>query len=84
MFPTLIHTYILSYISPARNPFTDQRYLLAAVPRGVLVMQWYQPRHAFMHVKLYECSLPPSMSTFEAFVSESEEYPSLCIGVKEK
>lgn len=36
----------------ARNPFSDQRYLLAAVPRGILVMQWYQPRHAFMHVKV--------------------------------
>ena len=67
----------------ARNPFTDQRYLLAAVSRGVLLMQWYQPRHAFMHVKLYECSLPPQLPVFEAFVTEGEEYPSLCVGIRE-
>ena len=67
----------------ARNPFTDQRYLLAAVPRGILVMQWYQPRHAFMHVKLFECSLPDPLDVFEAFVIKDEEYPSVCIGVKE-
>ena len=67
----------------ARNPFTDQRYLLAAVPKGVLVMQWYQPRHAFMHVKLFECNLPSPLSVFEAFVIQDEEYPSLCVGVKD-
>lgn len=38
------------HLPVARNPFTDQRYLIAAVPKGVLLMQWYQPKHAFMHV----------------------------------
>uniref|UniRef100_A0A1X7UZT5 non-specific serine/threonine protein kinase n=1 Tax=Amphimedon queenslandica TaxID=400682 RepID=A0A1X7UZT5_AMPQE len=69
--------------SIARNPFSDQRYLLAAVPKGILVMQWYQPRHAFMHVKLFECSLPSPLNMFEAFVIENDEYPSVCVGVRE-
>ena len=77
--PTFTNLYSLI----ARNPFSDQRYLLAAVPRGVLLMQWYQPRHAFMNVKLFECSLPPQLPLFDAFVTEGEEYPSLCIGIRE-
>ena len=40
----------IPFFPAARNPFTDQRYLIAAVPKGVLLMQWYQPKHAFMHV----------------------------------
>lgn len=67
----------------ARNPFSDQRYLLAAVPKGILVMQWYQPRHAFMHVKLFECALPSPLNMFEAFVVEDDEYPSICVGVRD-
>ena len=46
-------------------------------------MQWYQIRHAFMHVKLFECSLPSPLPLFEAFVlSEEDEYPTICVGVK--
>ena len=36
-----------------------------------------------MHVKLFECSLPSPIEVFEAFVNEGEEYPSICLGVKE-
>jgi hypothetical protein len=46
-------------------------------------MQWYAPRHAFMHVKLFECSLPNPLNIFEAFVLRDEEYPSICVGVKD-
>ncbi len=34
----------------ARNPFSDQRYLIAVVPKGILLMQWYQPQNAFKMV----------------------------------
>lgn len=67
----------------SRNPFSDQRYLIALVPKGVLLMQWYQPKHAFMHVMLFECPIPEPMTMIEAFVQESEEYPIVCYGVKE-
>ena len=36
--------------SAARNHFSDQRFLIAAVPKGLLLMQWYQPQHTFKHV----------------------------------
>ena len=66
-----------------KNHFTDQRFLLAAVPRGVLIMQWYQPKHAFLHVMVFDCPLPNPLNVFEAFLTEGEEYPSVCCGVKE-
>ena len=33
----------------------------------MLVMQWYQIRHAFMHMKLFERSLPSPLWGFHAF-----------------
>jgi len=67
----------------SRNPFTDQRYLIAAVPKGILLMQWYQPKHAFMHVMLFECQVPQPVHMIEALVQEDEEYPIVCFGLKE-
>ncbi|CAI8010512.1 Mitogen-activated protein kinase kinase kinase kinase 5, partial [Geodia barretti] len=67
----------------ARNPFTDQRYLIAVVPRGILLLQWFQPRHAFMHVMLFECQTPLPLNLLEAYVVENEEYPIVVLGVKE-
>lgn len=67
----------------ARNPFTDQRYLIAAVPKGILLLQWFQPRHAFMHVMMFECQIPQPLGLLEAFVAEDEEYPIVVFGVKE-
>lgn len=67
----------------SRNPFSDQRYLVAAVPRGILLMQWYQPKHAFMHVMLFECQLPQPLNMVECFVKVDEEYPIVCFGVKD-
>jgi [mitogen-activated protein kinase] kinase 5 len=67
----------------ARNPFTDQRYLIAIVPRGILLLQWFQPRHAFMHVMLFECQTLQPLNLLEAYVVENEEYPIVVLGVKE-
>ena len=36
-----------------------------------------------MNVKLFDCSLPQQLPVFDAFVTEGEEYPSLCLGVSE-
>lgn len=38
------------YVCLVRNPFTEQRYLVAAVSRGLLLMQWFQPHQIFKHV----------------------------------
>ena len=44
------HVYMCTHVNAARNHFSDQRFLIAAVPKGLLLMQWYQPQHAFKHV----------------------------------
>ena len=36
----------------ARNPYTDQRFLIAVVPKGILLLQWYQPMNTFKHVQV--------------------------------
>ncbi|XP_019850848.1 PREDICTED: mitogen-activated protein kinase kinase kinase kinase 5-like [Amphimedon queenslandica] len=64
------------------NPYNKEKYLIAAVPKGILLMQWYQISHAFMLVKLFECSLPSPLVLFEAFVlTQEDEYPTICVGV---
>ena len=45
-----ICVHVCTCIHTARNHFSDQRFLIAAVPKGLLLMQWYQPQHAFKHV----------------------------------
>ena len=42
----------LLFSPTARNPYTDQRYLIAVVPKGILLMQWYQPMNAFKLVQV--------------------------------
>ena len=110
-------------LSPVRNPFSDQRYLVAVTPRCILLMQWFQPHQTFKHVmvgltltplhphithhpqrpthKLHththththnyahmhtqqtDCQLPQSLPILEAIIEETEEYPSVCYGVRE-
>lgn len=47
---------LIIIVPTARNPFTDQRYLIAVVPRGILLMQWYQPQNAFKLVMVRKFS----------------------------
>ena len=35
-----------------RNPYTGEQYLIAAIPKGIMLLQWFQPRHIFMMVKV--------------------------------
>lgn len=46
-------------------------------------MQWYHLRHTFMHVKLLEYDLPSPLNIFEAFVTETDKYPIVCVGVRD-
>ena len=36
----------------SRNPYNDQKFVVAAVPKGILVLRWYPPRHIFMMDKV--------------------------------
>ncbi|XP_064394786.1 mitogen-activated protein kinase kinase kinase kinase 5-like [Halichondria panicea] len=71
-----------SHCCVVRNPFTEQRYLVAAVSRGLLLMQWFQPHQIFKHVMHFECQLPQPLVSLEAFIDDKEEYPSVCYGIK--
>ena len=55
IFPVLIS---LPYTYTARNHFSDQRFLIAAVPKGLLLMQWYQPYHAFKRIMVNHLRVP--------------------------
>ena len=35
-----------------RNPYTGEQYLMAAIPKGIMLLQWFQPRHFFIMVKV--------------------------------
>ena len=65
----------------ARNPYNDQKFLVAAVPKGILLLRWYPPRHIFMMDKLVEYKLEEPLEVFESFVNEAEEYPHVCLGL---
>jgi serine/threonine protein kinase len=67
----------------ARNPYNDQKFLVASVPKGILLLRWYPPRHIFMMDKFVEVKLPDGVPVFQSFVNEAEEYPLVCLGVYE-
>lgn len=49
-FYQCVESLSLCCVYVVRNAFTEQRYLVAAVPRGLLLMQWFQPHQIFKHV----------------------------------
>jgi hypothetical protein len=36
-----------------KNPYNGYRYLCAATPNGIFLMQWYDPLNKFMLLKVY-------------------------------
>lgn len=69
--------------SVARNPYTDSTFLCAAVPSGLVLLLWYEPLQKFMHLKHIAVKLPDSLPVFELLVVVSDEFPELCVGVKD-
>jgi len=65
-----------------KNPYNGYRYLCAATPNGIFLMQWYDPLNKFMLLKHYECRLPHPLTEFEMLMSPDMEYPLLCVGVR--
>nr|XP_020450578.1 mitogen-activated protein kinase kinase kinase kinase 2 isoform X2 [Monopterus albus] len=69
--------------SVARNPYTESTFLCAAVPSGLVLLLWYEPLQKFMHLKQIAIRLPDSLPIFELLVSVADEFPQLCVGVRD-
>uniref|UniRef100_A0A4W6ECE9 non-specific serine/threonine protein kinase n=1 Tax=Lates calcarifer TaxID=8187 RepID=A0A4W6ECE9_LATCA len=68
--------------SVARNPYTDSTFLCGAVPSGLVLLLWYEPLQKFMHLKV-SIRLPESLPVFELLVLVTDEFPQLCVGVRD-
>ncbi|XP_070710408.1 mitogen-activated protein kinase kinase kinase kinase 2 isoform X2 [Pempheris klunzingeri] len=69
--------------SVARNPYTDSTFLCGAVPSGLVLLLWYEPLQKFMHLKHIALRLPDSLPVFELLVLVTDEFPQLCVGVRD-
>ncbi|XP_077355115.1 mitogen-activated protein kinase kinase kinase kinase 2 isoform X2 [Festucalex cinctus] len=69
--------------SVARNPYTDSTFLCGAVPSGLVLLLWYEPLQKFMHLKHLPMRLPDSLAIFELLVLVTDEFPELCVGVRD-
>ncbi|KAF3697484.1 Mitogen-activated protein kinase kinase kinase kinase 2 [Channa argus] len=69
--------------SVARNPYTDSTFLCGAVPSGLVLLLWYEPLQKFMHLKHLAMKLPDSLPIFELLVLMTDEFPQLCVGVRD-
>uniref|UniRef100_A0A8C6KZT6 Mitogen-activated protein kinase kinase kinase kinase 2 n=1 Tax=Nothobranchius furzeri TaxID=105023 RepID=A0A8C6KZT6_NOTFU len=67
----------------ARNPYTDSTFLCGAVPTGLVLLLWYEPLQKFMYLKHIAIKLPDSLPVFELLVLVTDEFPQLCVGVRE-
>lgn len=67
----------------ARNPYTDSTFLCGAVPSGLVLLLWYEPLQKFMQLKHIAISLPDSLPIFELLVIVTDEFPQLCVGVRD-
>ncbi|KAG1969994.1 mitogen-activated protein kinase kinase kinase kinase 6 isoform X1 [Pimephales promelas] len=70
--------------SVVRNPYTDSVFLCAAVPSGLILLMWYEPLQKFMQLKHIALVLPESLPIFELLVTETEELPQVCVGVRDR
>ncbi|CAK9301364.1 unnamed protein product [Gordionus sp. m RMFG-2023] len=70
--------------SVARNPYNGNKYLCAALPTSIVLMQWYEPMNKFMLVKTFPCQLSPDLKVFELIIVPEMEYPFVCVDVRIK
>uniref|UniRef100_A0A8C7ZH88 Mitogen-activated protein kinase kinase kinase kinase n=1 Tax=Oryzias sinensis TaxID=183150 RepID=A0A8C7ZH88_9TELE len=67
----------------ARNPYTDSTFLCGAVPSGLVLLLWYEPLQKFLLLKQIPIRLPEPLPVFELLVVATDEFPQLCVGVRE-
>uniref|UniRef100_A0A8C8DZG5 non-specific serine/threonine protein kinase n=1 Tax=Oryzias sinensis TaxID=183150 RepID=A0A8C8DZG5_9TELE len=69
----------------ARNPYTDSTFLCGAVPSGLVLLLWYEPLQKFLLLKVGQIPirLPEPLPVFELLVVATDEFPQLCVGVRE-
>uniref|UniRef100_A0A8C9YDK0 non-specific serine/threonine protein kinase n=1 Tax=Sander lucioperca TaxID=283035 RepID=A0A8C9YDK0_SANLU len=84
VYSVITTTHSPPFCSPsARNPYTDSTFLCGAVPSGLALLLWYEPLQKFMHLKHIAMRLPDSLPIFELLVLVSDEFPQLCVGVRD-
>ncbi|CDS40609.1 mitogen activated protein kinase kinase kinase [Echinococcus multilocularis] len=65
-----------------RSPFTGARYLCAAFPHEILVMEWVNALSTFIETKRVPVSnMPQSLPTFDLLVQQGLRFPLACLGV---
>uniref|UniRef100_A0A8C8CXB1 Mitogen-activated protein kinase kinase kinase kinase n=1 Tax=Oncorhynchus tshawytscha TaxID=74940 RepID=A0A8C8CXB1_ONCTS len=72
-----------SLSAAARNPYTDSTFLCGAVPSGLVLLLWYDPMQKFMQLKHIDIRLPDPLPIFELLVLVTDEFPQLCVGVRD-
>uniref|UniRef100_A0A8C7ZE09 non-specific serine/threonine protein kinase n=1 Tax=Oryzias sinensis TaxID=183150 RepID=A0A8C7ZE09_9TELE len=65
------------------NPYTDSTFLCGAVPSGLVLLLWYEPLQKFLLLKQIPIRLPEPLPVFELLVVATDEFPQLCVGVRE-
>ncbi|XP_044727568.1 mitogen-activated protein kinase kinase kinase kinase 5 isoform X2 [Chrysoperla carnea] len=68
----------------ARNPYNGYKYLCGAMQNGIFLMQWYDPLNKFMLLKYSEYMLPSPLNVFEMIITPEQEYPMVCVSVKQE
>ncbi|VDO03466.1 unnamed protein product [Rodentolepis nana] len=68
--------------SLVRSPFTGARYLCAAFPHEILVMEWVNTLSTFIETKRVPVlNMPTSLTTFDLLVQQDLRFPLACLGV---
>uniref|UniRef100_A0A7N5P228 Mitogen-activated protein kinase kinase kinase kinase 2 n=1 Tax=Ailuropoda melanoleuca TaxID=9646 RepID=A0A7N5P228_AILME len=65
-----------------RNPYTGSTFLLAALPAGLLLLQWYEPLQKFLLLKNFSSPLPSPAGMLEPLVLDGKELPQVCVGAE--
>ena len=69
------------YLHTGRNASSGSRYLAAAMPSNIILMQWYEPMSKYMMLRQIDWRLPSPFTTFYMLVKDTD-LPVVCTGVR--